>query len=62
MIGDIVELPLHSERTYIAVTQLTAGQVKTDVPGGPHHLSGLVRGSVGSMGISLGLVSSHCLL
>jgi hypothetical protein len=29
-VGDVVELPLDGEGTYIAGTQLTAGQAKTD--------------------------------
>ena len=42
-VSDLVDLPLHREWTYVAGTQLTAGQAKTDVLGRePDHLSWII--------------------
>jgi hypothetical protein len=42
-VGDVVDLPLHSERTNEAGTQLLAGQAEANVPGGqPDPIARLV--------------------
>ncbi len=62
-VGNLVELPLHSERDLCTGTQLTARQAETDVPcGEPHLLTRLVIRGWCSSGVSLPLVSPHCLL
>ena len=59
-VGDLVDLPLNGEGTYIAGTQLSTGQAKTDVSGGePDLLTWLVLGCISSLGVGLALVSSH---
>lgn len=62
-VGDLVDLPLHCKQTYVTETQLTARQAETDVLcQKPNLLTWLVARGRCSVGVSLHLVSPHCLL
>ncbi len=61
--GDLIYLPLDGEGTYVAGTQLTAGQAETQIPGRePDLISWAIDGGVRPAGICEALMSPHCLL
>ncbi len=63
MEGDLIYLPLDGKGTDIAGTQLPAGQVESQIPGGEsERISRTIDRGGRPAGICICLVSSHCLL
>ncbi len=61
--GDLINLPLDGEGTYVAGTRLTSGQAEMQIPSRePDLISWAIDRGVRPAGICEALVSPHCLL
>ncbi len=62
-IGHFIYLPQDGERTYVAGTQLLAGQTQAYVSSGePHSIPWMVKRGISMMDVRLYLLASDCLL